>query len=114
MSSPRQLGALFLPALLFLALVPAPMWAESSTPDQNILLYQRLIKRNPFTPNNYYRLGDAYIQKARESGDVTYFNLAEQALKKCLAIAPRHSGAQRHLAFVLYSRHAFEEAAVQA
>ena len=30
---------------------------------------------------NYDRLGVAYIQKARETGDVTYYNLAAKALE---------------------------------
>src|SRR6185503_13826615 len=33
---------------------------------------------------------------------------------RALAIAPESSGASRHLAYVLYSRHAFQEAAAEA
>jgi len=82
--------------------------------DSAIRLSRHLIQRNPVDPYAYYRLGDAYIQKARETGDVAYFNLAEDALKKSLAIAPRLSAAVRHLAFVHYSRHEFAEAAIEA
>jgi tetratricopeptide (TPR) repeat protein len=73
-----------------------------------------MLRRNPLDARTYYRLGDAYIQKAREGGDVTYITLAEQALRKALGLAPHFSGASRHLAYVLYYRHAFEEAAAQA
>jgi tetratricopeptide (TPR) repeat protein len=77
-------------------------------------LYQRLLQRQPYDVQAYYRLGDAYIQKARVSGDVTYYDLAEQALRKALDLAPHYSQARRHLAQALYSRHAFHEAAAQA
>src|SRR5262245_8232648 len=79
-----------------------------------ILRSQRLLLRNSRNATLYYRLGDAYIQKARESGDITYIKLAEEALQKCLEIAPAHSGAARHLAYAMYMRHGFDEAARQA
>ncbi len=101
-------------AVLLLVLLPASAPTENASADQAIRYNQRLIKRNPYDAAAYYRLGDAYIQKAREAGDVTYFNLAEASLKKVLERSPRHSGALRHLAYVLYSRHEFHEAAVQA
>ncbi len=54
------------------------------------------------------------IRKARETGDPSYFNRAEEALKKSLDINPNNAGAMRHLAYVFYSRHEFEPAAVHA
>ena len=65
-------------------------------------------------PKPISALGDALIRKARESGDTSYFNRAEEALKKSLEIAPENGGALRHLAYVFYSRHEFAPAAVQA
>jgi tetratricopeptide (TPR) repeat protein len=59
-------------------------------------------------------LGDALIRKARETGDPSYFNRAEEALKKSLEINPNNAGAMRHLAYVFYSRHEFRPAAVHA
>ena len=66
------------------------------------------------TPRAYHGLGDALIRKARETGDPSYFNRAEEALKKSLEINPNNAGAMRHLAYVFYSRHEFEAAAVHA
>src|SRR2546422_2002484 len=100
--------------ILLLISWPLPLLAQGSSTDRTIQLNQRMLHRNPNDARTYYRLGDAYIQKARESGDPTYFTLAEESLKKCLTLAPAYGGAARHLAFVLYSKHAFEEAAVQA
>jgi tetratricopeptide (TPR) repeat protein len=97
---------------LFLV-VPGPVAAGPSV-DQLIRLAQRQIARTPSQAIGYYRLGDAYVQKARETGDMAYVALAETALRKSLAIAPRLGGASRHLAYVLYLRHAFAEAAVEA
>src|SRR6058998_3054799 len=108
MHTPRHISVL-IASLLFLAgLRPGSLLGQGATPDQTILLYQRMLQRNPVDARSYYRLGDAYIQKTRESGDVTYLNLAEQALRKSLAIAPQQSGVLRHLAYVFYTRHEFE------
>jgi tetratricopeptide (TPR) repeat protein len=79
--------------------------------DNQISYYQELLKRNSQNAKAYYGLGDAMIRKARETGDASYFNRAEDVLKKSLEMAPRNSGAIRHLAYVFYSRHEFEAAA---
>jgi tetratricopeptide (TPR) repeat protein len=101
---------------IFLALgIPLnPVWAQSPAVDQTILRAQRLLQRNPRDATVYYRLGDAYMQKARETGDIAYIDLAEKTLRRGLEIAPEHSGAARHLAYAMYMRHGFDEAAVQA
>jgi tetratricopeptide (TPR) repeat protein len=114
MQARRYLAMAIMAVLLLLGASPSPLWGQSTGPDQAILRYQRLLQRNSRDATVYYRLGDAYIQKARESGDITYMNLAEKALQKCLEIAPEHSGAARHLAYAMYMRHAFDEAIIQA
>ena len=55
--------------------------APGSALDRTILHSQRLAQRHPRDARTYYLLGDAYAQKARESGDVSYLTLAEQALR---------------------------------
>ena len=45
---------------------------------------------------------------------MSYFDLAEQALRKSLELAPTNAAAVRHLAFVFSSRHDFEQAIVHA
>ena len=91
-----------------------PASAQRMATDNHITYYQRLLQRNPLNPRAYYGLGDALIRKARETGDPSYFNRAEEALKKSLEINPDNAGAMRHLAYVFYSRHEFEPAAVHA
>ena len=110
----RYMAMTIVAVLLSLAVPPNLVWAQSTAADQSILRYQRLLQRNSRDATVYYRLGDAYMQKARESGDITYINLAEKALQRCLEIAPEHSGAARHLAYAMYMRHGFDEAAAQA
>jgi tetratricopeptide (TPR) repeat protein len=96
--------------LLALGVLPNLLWAQSTAADQAILRSQRLLQRYSRDATVYYRMGDAYMQKARETGDIVYIDLAEKALQKCLEIAPEHSGAVRHLAYTMYMRHGFEEA----
>ncbi|PYM67749.1 MAG: hypothetical protein DMD79_00365 [Candidatus Rokuibacteriota bacterium] len=110
----RRLAAPTIAMVALCALGPASARAQGTPTDRRIDGDQRLLKRHPRDARGYYRLGDAYVQKARETGDVSYFTLAEDALRESLAIAPGTSGVVRHLAYVLYSRHAFAEAAAEA
>lgn len=112
MKAARLMGVTIFSILV--GLRPGSPLAQSTTLDRTILRYQQMLLRHPDDARTYFRLGDAYVQKARETGDITYVDLAEKALRKCLEIAPDHSGAVRHLAYALYTRHAFEEAAIQA
>jgi tetratricopeptide (TPR) repeat protein len=113
----QTIGRAIAPAIalvLLNALGPAAVQAEGTAADRSIQDAQRLLKRHPRDAGAYYRLGDAYIQKARETGDVAYFDRAEAALRTSLGLTPQASGVIRHLAYVLYSRHAFAEAAIEA
>jgi tetratricopeptide (TPR) repeat protein len=110
----RSVTMTMVAVLLALGMPTGLLWGQSTPADQAILRYQRLLQRNAHDATLYYRLGDAYLQKGRESGDITYIELAQKALRQCLEIAPEHSGAARHLAYALYMRHSFDEAAVLA
>jgi tetratricopeptide (TPR) repeat protein len=103
-----------LASLVGLGSIPAGPAAAETPADRAILGAQRGLHRHPYDATAYYRLGDAYIQKARETGDAAYFVRAEDALRKSLALAPRHGGATRHLAYVRYSVHDFAKAAALA
>jgi len=106
-----RMSALFA-ALLIVSL--SPQVARSADSDRAIAQSQHKVRRSPNNPYVYYHLGDAYIQKARESGDPTYFDLAEKALRKSLSLDPEQSGARRHLAYVMALRHDFAAAAAEA
>ena len=110
----RNRGVMIMAVLLYLGGWLSVPQAQSMTSDQAIAFYQRALQRNSFDARSYYGLRDAYSRKARENGDVAYFNLAEQALRQALQIRPQYGAAWRHLAFVLYARHDFAGAAAEA
>src|SRR5262245_43613642 len=87
---------------------------EPLNPDTAIGLALRRIQRHPRDGNAYHQLGDAYIQKARATGDPAYYDRAEQAIQKSVELGFRHSAAWRRLAYVSLSRHQFEEARARA
>jgi tetratricopeptide (TPR) repeat protein len=110
--SRRRMTPLALACALGLALAHAPeAGAGPSDTDRVVDQARRGVQRRPSDATALFRLGDAYIRKARETGDVDYFVRAEEALRRSLALAPRHAGALRHLAYVRYSVHDFQEAA---
>lgn len=111
MTTSSRMGALLVSLIV---LGPFPMHAEPTAADNHIAYYQRILQRTPRDARTLHRLGDALIRKARASGDVTYFNRAEEALQKSLDLAPTNAGAWRHLAYVAYSRHEFDQATVHA
>ena len=74
--------------------------------DRNITIVQKLVIRAP-NAELYYRLGDLYVQKGRQTGDITYFSLSADSLRTALKLEPALAPAHRHLAFVLYALHDF-------
>jgi tetratricopeptide (TPR) repeat protein len=83
-------------------------------PDNAIQLALRRIRRQPRDAGAYHRLGDAYILKARASGDLAYFDRAEQAIQKSVELGLQQAAAWRRLAYVSLSRHQFDEARARA
>jgi tetratricopeptide (TPR) repeat protein len=101
--------------LLLVACLPDPLaWSAAPESGRSIAQAQYKVRRHPNNPAAYYQLGDAYVQRARESGDPAYFELAEQSLKKALGLNPEQRGARRHLAYVMALRHDFAAAAAEA
>ncbi|HJS18491.1 MAG TPA: hypothetical protein VJ785_07070, partial [Anaerolineales bacterium] len=49
-----------------------------------ILTFQQRIQQNPNDAVSYALLGEQYSRQARETGDVSRFQLAEQALEQAL------------------------------
>ena len=101
-------------ALAVVSLAGATAASAQLPTDQAILISRRQIQRRPESAAGYVRLGDAYIQKSRQTGDLSYLTLAEQALRRALDLAPENAGAVRHLAYVFASRHEFRQAAALA
>jgi tetratricopeptide (TPR) repeat protein len=91
---------------------PAPSHRYDRT-DGTIKFWQWKVSRDPDDYFSYDRLGAAYIQKARETGDITYYTLAEQALGRSLALESKDReavSALAHMATVYFGEHRFPEA----
>jgi tetratricopeptide (TPR) repeat protein len=90
---------------------------STSETDRQILTQQNRVKQAPGDYAGYDGLGFAFFQKARETGDIAYFDLAEQTLKKALALAPpdfRAADPLVHMASVYMGEHRFSEALAYA
>src|SRR5579859_5131405 len=85
--------------------------------DQRIRFFQEQLARDPDYYANYNHLAAAYALKARETGDITYCELAEKSLKKSLELESTHSEASEafsQLGAVQFAEHRFSEAAKSA
>ena len=88
--------------------------AAESDADQKIQFLEARLQRDPSDHITPTQLGSAYLQKARESGDLTFYPKAETAFRTALARNPQHSTAQSLLAAALISQHRFAEAITNA
>ena len=90
-----------------------PPSVRSTPTDGVIRFFQWRVSLDPTSYFDYDRLGTAYVQKARETGDITYYQLAEQALEKSLLLESTHpeaASATAHLADVYFAEHRFSDA----
>jgi tetratricopeptide (TPR) repeat protein len=60
----------------------------NASTDRQIQTLQERLKANPNDWQSYSQLGLAYLQKARETGDPSYYQKTEEALDKALAPQP--------------------------
>ncbi|HVH58899.1 MAG TPA: hypothetical protein VM709_01160, partial [Candidatus Sulfotelmatobacter sp.] len=75
----RRFIAVSAAAILLLSLASAAAQAQQRETDNVIRFFQWKVAQDPDDFFNFDRLGVAFIQKARETGDVTYYNLAAKA-----------------------------------
>lgn len=99
-----------LPVLATMVWLASPAVAENPV-DRTIVICQTILRVRTDDATIYYKLGDAYVEKGRETGDITYYDLASQSLQHALKLEPDLGPARRHLAYVLYSLHDFAGAA---
>jgi tetratricopeptide (TPR) repeat protein len=71
---------------------------------------QAQLQANPRDAHGYALLGLAYQQRARETGDPTYYTKSDGALHRALALAPGDLLATGGLGSLALSRHRFREA----
>jgi tetratricopeptide (TPR) repeat protein len=73
---------------------------------------QGTLRANPYDVNSLDSLGLAYQQRARETGDPTYYAKSDEALHRALRLVPRDLIATSGLGSLALSRHRFREALV--
>jgi tetratricopeptide (TPR) repeat protein len=104
-------------AVVVFATAPASVPAQDRSTDQTIRFHQSRVAADPDDPLAHNRLAAAYVQKARESGDLTYYGLAEKAATRSLTLLPRGPSAAvaaALLAAVHLARHEFTDALARA
>src|SRR5205085_5757465 len=71
---------------------------------------QTTLRRNPRDVHSYALLGLAYQQRARETGDPTYYTKSDGVLRRALSLAPNDLLGTSGLGSLALSRHRFREA----
>jgi tetratricopeptide (TPR) repeat protein len=82
-------------------------FADARATDTRIASLQAAIKRGSPGSAAYATLGDAYLQKARETFDPSYYARAESALREALRSDPRDAGALTAMGTLANARHDF-------
>jgi tetratricopeptide (TPR) repeat protein len=110
-------GVAFLAALLlFRALnggAPAPLGSDSGasvharTTDQQIAALQSVVRSHPRDVGSIVLLGDAYLQKVRETGDAEYYTRSEGVLERARSLDRGYSAAYTGLGTLALARHDF-------
>lgn len=91
-----------------------PTRTEESPADRAIRAADAAASAQPQLSDSYVTLASAYMQKARESGDASYYGRAEAAVRRALALDANSTGALRTLAWVQTGKHEFREALATA
>lgn len=79
-----------------------------------ITTFQDRIRHNPNDAVSYTLLAEQYMRQARETGDVSGYTRAQQALEEALKLVPNYAPAMASLASIYYSQHEFDSALVLA
>lgn len=82
----------------------------SASSDAQIDGLQERLRTNPDDWQAYSQLGHAYLQKARETGDPSYYQKTEQALDRALALEPGDYAAISGKGALALARHEFHSA----
>lgn len=93
----------------FLATIPAPIVTSTQSSDREVAKYKAKVGENPTDAPRWINLGDALMQKARESANHLYYDLAETSYHQALSLAPHKSDAMTGLAWVAGTRHTFSK-----
>jgi pentatricopeptide repeat protein len=93
---------------------PGPAPAASSTAEARVTTLQSRLRADPDNPVLLTSLADAYLVRARETADPTYFDKADRALERSRALAPDDVATLTASAFLDLARHDFDRAIERA
>jgi tetratricopeptide (TPR) repeat protein len=88
---------------------PTTAVARRSTADEAIARWTTRTGAAPSDAGAWTSLGDAFMQKARETADPSYYRRAETAYRKALGAASEHADALVGVAWVKGALHEFEQ-----
>ena len=88
----------------------APLGAQSGDTAALVAELQAKVRANPYDVTSLDSLGLAYQQRARETGEPSYYAKSDEALHRALRLAPRDLTATSGLGSLALSRHRFRQA----
>jgi tetratricopeptide (TPR) repeat protein len=116
-ASPVLIPASALAPAVFSPVPAALLIPRPTATERMVKSSQNRVQRNPKDPAAYSALGAAFLQRARETGDVEDFQLAEQALQKSLDLDNADFAAEpgfSTMAAVCMGEHRFSDAVTYA
>src|SRR5258708_4524435 len=81
-----------------------------STTDRQIGVLQERLRQQPADQKSATQLGLAYLQRARETSDPSYYNRADGILNQALSAAPEDADTLIGLGTLALARHQFQDA----
>jgi len=78
--------------------------------DRLIYSLQQRLRAKPDDGQSLAYLGNAYLQKARETGDPSYYGKAEQVFEEAIEHDPKNAEALNGMGALCLARHEFQEA----
>jgi tetratricopeptide (TPR) repeat protein len=99
--------------LLSSVIVRAPR-AWGNPTDHTIATWTSRVQQHARDEHALVQLGDALMQKARDTADVSYYNRAEALYRQALALGSTNVEALTGLAWVSGARHDFEQSLMWA
>ena len=109
----RKAVSFFLFLCVFAGRSVSQQTAQQSGTDREITRAQSRVHMSPRDPAGYALLGEAYLQKGRETNDASYYDLAKDALQRSLDLYagdPLSAVPATHMAVAMMAEHRFHDA----
>ncbi|MFL5912881.1 MAG: hypothetical protein ACJ768_20230 [Gaiellaceae bacterium] len=80
---------------------------HARTTDQQVAALQAVVGSHPRDAGSLVLLGNAYLQKVRETGDAEYYTRSQGVLERARSVNPRYSAVYTGLGTLAMARHDF-------